>query len=308
LNFLANDIPQPVIQSKYPSTSMALDLDRAEKTVRTLRKLLKKMSNPPTPEEVHDFRTTSRRVDATLKAFSLDSEPSSHRLLKRLARLRKRAGKVRDMDVLTDFGSTVRPKGENECSIMLLEHLGARRQKHAAKLRAAVRQRGLKLGQRLKRISTEFETRLPEASAHVAALAVKLSTDLASPARLHKGNLHPYRLKVKELRDMLQMADNADQQEFITSLGEVKDAIGEWHDWQELTEIAADILDHGPRCQLLRELQRIREVKYQRALGVAAAMRKKHLRLPPRKTGRTRGARQPIPAKPAWQAAAALAA
>jgi len=266
------------------------------------------MSNPPTAEEVHDFRTNSRRLDATLKAFSLDSQPGGCRLLKRLAPLRKRAGKVRDMDVLTDFASTVRPEGENECSIMLLEHLRARRRKPAAKLRAAVRQRGSKLREDLKRISSEFEKLLPEASAHVTARAVKLSTDLASPARLHKRNLHPYRLGVKELRNVLQMADNADQQEFITRLGEVKDAIGEWHDWQELTEIAEDILDHAPRCQLLRELQRLSEVKYQRALALADAMRKKYLRLPPRKTGHSRGPRQPIPAKPVWQATAALAA
>jgi hypothetical protein len=73
-------------------------------------------------------------------------------------------------------------------------------------------------------------------------------------------------------------------------------------DWQELSEIAKDILDHRPRCQLLRELQRICEVKYQRALALADAMRKKYLRLPPRKTGRTRGPRQPV-----WQATAALA-
>jgi hypothetical protein len=139
-----------------------------------------------------------------------------------------------------------RRTGENECSIMLLEHLGARRKKHAAKLHAAVRQNGSKLRKRLKRISTEFEKLLPEASAHVAALAVKLSTDLASPARLNKRNLHPHRLQVKGLRNVLQMAGNADQQEFITRLGEVKDAIGEWHDWEELTAIAADILDHGP--------------------------------------------------------------
>jgi CHAD domain-containing protein len=141
---------------------------------------------------------------------------------KRLARLRRRAGKVRDIDVLTDFASTVRPKEENECSVMLLEHLGARRQKHAAKLRAAVRQEGSKLCKRLKGISTEFEKLLPEASANVAGLAVKLSTELASPAGLNKRNLHPYRLKVKELRNVLQMADNADQQEFIATLGEVK--------------------------------------------------------------------------------------
>jgi hypothetical protein len=65
LNFLVNDIPQPFIPSRYPSTSMVLDLNQAEKTVRKVRKLLKKMSNPPTPEEVHAFRTNSRRVDPT---------------------------------------------------------------------------------------------------------------------------------------------------------------------------------------------------------------------------------------------------
>jgi hypothetical protein len=85
------------------------------------------------------------------------------------------------------------------------------------------------------------------------------------------------------------MADNADQHEFIPRLGDVKDAIGEWHDWQELTAIAGDILDRGPRCQLLRELQRISEVKYQRAL--ADALRKKYLRGPRQETGRTRGPR-----------------
>jgi len=104
------------------------------------------------------------------------------------------------------------------------------------------------------------------------------------------------------------MADNADQQEFIATLGERKDAIGEWHDWQELTAIAGDILDHGPRCQLLRELERISEVKYQRALALADALRKKYLRVPRQETGRTRGPRHPIPAKPVWHATATLAA
>jgi CHAD domain-containing protein len=147
--------------------------------------------------------------------------------------------------------------------------------KHAAKLRAAVRQRGSKLGPTFEADFNRIQKALARASAHVAALAVKLSTDSASPARLHKRNFDPYRLEVKELRNVLQMAENADQQEFIPRLGEVKDAIGEWHDWQELTEIGADILDHGPRCQMLRELRRIREVKYQRALALAEAMGKR---------------------------------
>jgi CHAD domain-containing protein len=52
------------------------------------------------------------------------------------------------------------------------------------------------------------------------------------PLQLRKSNLYQYRLKVKELRNLLQLAEDADQQAFIDRLGEVKDAIGEWHDWE----------------------------------------------------------------------------
>jgi hypothetical protein len=56
---------------------MALDLNQAEKTVRKVRKLLKKMSNPPTPEEVHAFRTNSRRVDPTRRLFCSTPNPAA---------------------------------------------------------------------------------------------------------------------------------------------------------------------------------------------------------------------------------------
>jgi CHAD domain-containing protein len=67
-------------------------------------------------------------------------------------------------------------------------------------------------------------------AAEAMAAAAKLSRELAQPATLNKSNLHPYRLKVKELRYILQMADSPDTRDFIDSLGAVKNAIGEWHD------------------------------------------------------------------------------
>src|SRR2546423_5679867 len=109
---------------------MALDANRAEKPVRKLRKLLKKMPAMPGADDIHDFRTNSRRIEATLQALSLDSEDACRQILKRISRLRKRAGKVRDMDVLTDYLSSVsRHDGEKECHVQLLEHLGAQRRK-----------------------------------------------------------------------------------------------------------------------------------------------------------------------------------
>lgn len=80
---------------------MPLNANQTEKPLRKIRKLLKKMPAVPTPEDVHDFRTNSRRIEALLAAFSLDSKKNEQRILKRLSRLRKGAGRVRDMDVLT---------------------------------------------------------------------------------------------------------------------------------------------------------------------------------------------------------------
>ena len=80
--------------------------------------------------------TNTRRFEAVFQALSLDEEGIDKELLKDLGRLRKSAGKVRDMDVLTAFASNVHPRGEEECLVKLLEHLGAQRKKQAGKLSA----------------------------------------------------------------------------------------------------------------------------------------------------------------------------
>jgi hypothetical protein len=60
---------------------------------------------------------------------------------------------------------------------------------------------------------------------------------------------------VKELRDVLQTAEMKDDEAFVEALGKSKDAIGEWHDWEELIGIAE--VGRGQDCQLMSELKRI---------------------------------------------------
>ncbi len=218
------------------------------------------------------------------------------------------------MDVLTGYASKVQP--EQDCIVQLLEHLGAARGKHAKNLYAAVREYGPTVRKRLKRSATRFKKVLSEnnegtsdgtAASDVTASALKLSSDLKRPSRLGKTNLHSYRLKVKELRNVLQMSDSAARQKFVDSLGGVKDAIGEWHDWVELTNIGNEILNHGRKCELLRALKKASEGKYQHALKLTNSMRKKYLGVARRKKGvsRVQSAR---PAEPVMSAAAAIAA
>jgi hypothetical protein len=79
-------------------------------------------------------------------------------------------------------------------------------------------------------------------------------------------------LKVKELRYVLQMAAASDR-EFVAVLGEVKDAVGEWHDWEELGGIAAEVIQHRG-CDLLKQIRSAAERKFQHALTLANRIRK----------------------------------
>src|SRR5437868_5544967 len=264
---------------------MALNQTRLVKPVKKLRKLLKKLDGDAAPEQVHDLRTSARRFEAAFGALALNDAGISNSVLKELARLRKRAGKVRDMDVLTEFAAATRPKSDEECHVRLLEHLGARRQKEVGRLHAEVKQlrSGLRkeLDQAAWRITKLLRGKSPSGAdgvvANATATAVRLAAQLSAPPRLNKTNLHPYRLKVKELQNILLMAEAPSRPRFVQDLGQVKDAIGEWHDWAELVGIASKLLDHGGRCLLLAELRRVADSKYDHALSLALKLRKTYL-------------------------------
>jgi len=210
---------------------MSLDKNRLLKSV-TRRKLLKKRKSI-SPEEVHDFRTHLRRFEASIEALGLKSRGNEKRVVRDLAQLRKRAGKIRDMDVFTACASTVHVEGEQDCAVRLLEHLGTKRYRCAKKMMRQIGKYRQVLRQRLKRSLAHIDRLLSDtknaknfAPTDAMATALQLSSRLKTPARLAKGTLHSYRLKVKELRYVLQMADAAEHQKFIDKLSEVKDAIG----------------------------------------------------------------------------------
>jgi CHAD domain-containing protein len=236
--------------------------------------------------------------------------------MKDLRRCRKRAGRVRDMDVLTEYASTVHLKGEEDCSVRLLEHLGIQRRKYAKKLYTDVRRLRSPLRKDLKRtaaiLSGLVQTNGEDPSVRpvapkAAGSAVTLAVQLAAPRRLDKRNLHPYRLKVKELRNVLHMAAG-DSPQFVNDLVRVKDAIGEWHDWEELASIATAELNHGSRCGLVAELKRIAGLKYEHALALSQALRSNYLRSSHPHKNRSSAVSPGVPREPVWDAIAMLAA
>ncbi len=273
---------------------MAVNPDRVLKPTKKLRKLFKKVPKQFTPEQVHDLRTNTRRLEAVRSALSLDSQRKQKKLFKALARVRKRAGKVRDMDVLTDYASSVRVRGEESCRVQLIEHLGAERRDAAYKLHKAIAKGAsrtrIRLRQTLKNlrealcVNGSSDCDSADAPAQATASALKLEFELFDPPRLTRNNLHPYRLKVKKLQNVLRISNSAENQDFVGALTRVKDVIGEWHDWEELLAVANDSLPHR-NCGLVRELRRISNKKFDQAIAEAENMRKKYLRAGRNKNG-----------------------
>jgi CHAD domain-containing protein len=263
---------------------MPLDRVKAEKPLSQVRKTLKRFRKDPTPEQVHKLRVRSRRVESLLSALALGSAANERRLARRIEQLRRRAGKLRDMDVLTSYAAGVQVQNEEDCLIALLEYLGAERHRYARKLHRFVRDHGPEIRRRLKRSLHTIEDALAldgadsVAEAQAIAVALRLASELRNQRRLNATNLHSYRLTVKRLRYTLQLADARTQdRQFIDELSKVKDAIGEWHDWDTLRAIALEVLPHGAGCGLVRRFKTIAAEKYARAMALTQRMRTRFL-------------------------------
>jgi len=261
---------------------MPLAADRVRNQPRKLRKSLKALPKDLSAEHVHQLRTRTRRLEALAEALGLDTRKNERRLLKAVRPVRKRAGKVRDMDVFADFASTVRIDRERECSLRLVGHLGRERERQARKLQKVVAAHTPELRRRLKRSEGLLDELLVndfsngrKASTEATALALRLEAELRDWPPLNRKNLHRFRLKVKELRYVLEMATGAEDN-FVKELGKVKDAVGEWHDWEELAGIAAQIIQHK-RCELLARIRSKVEQKFEHALAITNRLRMRWL-------------------------------
>ena len=280
---------------------MPLNAEQFTKPVRKLRKFLRKCRNVPTPDQIHNLRAQSRRVEATLQAVGSDQTKSGRHLLKSITPIRKRAGKVRDMDVLTELASQLVMENRNsdqrfgEAPVQLLQHLGRSRFGFAKRLEKVVASKRKSALKRLKRFAHWTDRRLKgmgRPSAKLArwqtdptATAIYMSSSLAEWPRLDRENLHAFRLRVKQLRYVLQLASNPDGR-LVDALGSVKDAIGEWHDWCELETITRQSIPGND--EFCDRIHSIAEDTFDRALTGANQLRHEYFDGAPEQHGRRR--------------------
>jgi CHAD domain-containing protein len=221
-------------------------------------------------------------------------------LIKSIKPVRKAAGSVRDMDVLTGNALSLPGNSHSESLVRLIERLGSTRQQSAGALFETVSEQRKSARQILKQYSKLVKAsfngkssgkdsskdsskqaagadRATQPAQNVQAAILALSDELSRWPALGASNIHPFRLKVKELRSILQLLPTSDPK-LVSALGKVKDRIGDWHDWRQLSSFARTALDAREDRLLLQQIDETGHHKLQEALAASNALRKHYLK------------------------------
>lgn len=254
---------------------MRINVDKALKPVRRLRKLLKKFPADLPPDFVHKLRTQTRKLEAAVHVLSAARDRRARRLLKQIRPIRKTAGDVRDMDVMIEKLLSLGHEAEgaeSDALLRLTEAMADERREDAGELRLLLKSRARRMRNKLKRYSRKIGKADPGRLAESATAPEMLATELQHWPRIQAENLHQFRIHAKELRYMLQLAPQIDEHS-LNAITRVKDVAGEWHDWLQLREYAAKALDGKPDDPVLRHLEAIEQQRLRAALAAANAAR-----------------------------------
>jgi CHAD domain-containing protein len=252
---------------------MSIAPKRSRIVFQQLEQDLVKLSSKPRAENVHRFRTGTRRLQILLGELSAKPGRGQKKLLKLLGRIRKRAGKVRDLDVQLAALRSLKVPGEPRRKTQLVNHLIELRGRQEKKLRKAVDDDNVRdIQKRLKRASKNFN---PEASVDPLAVAKGMLEKIDhGDAPITEALLHQYRILSKRARYAAEFAEQSPEAEqFIAGLKRIQDALGDWHDWLTLTQTAVERLGEVRQSSLASELHNVTGAKFRHAVAVLSQMR-----------------------------------
>jgi len=234
----------------------------------------------PEPKAVHRLRTTTRRLEALLTTAKRRRNGGARlarkidKALKALKPVRGAAGPVRDMDVQMGLleglvksagGAMGVDRGALETDGKRLEAKLKQSRKEAAKeLRDVIENVEMKELQRL----SYLQPYLSEVK-WMPLLKDAVTIERRSARELNAGDaesLHAYRKRLKFSRYLAEMEDgSAEAREFGKRMKGVLDAIGGWHDWMLLTQLAKKTV--GKSSGLAKAVKKEREGALRRAVG-----------------------------------------
>jgi CHAD domain-containing protein len=252
---------------------MSIATQRSSVVFLKLERDLIKLCSKPQAENVHRFRTGVRRLQILLGELSPKLDRSQKKLLKLLGRIRKRAGKVRDLDVQLAALRGLKMPQEPRRKTQLVNHLIELRRQQEKKLRKLVDKNSVReIRKRLKRAGKNFSPKVSRDPLMVAKGMLQRLDRTDAP--LTEPVLHQYRILSKRARYAAEFAgESADAVQFIASLRRVQDALGDWHDWLTLTQTALDHLGEVHESSLVAELRNVTGAKFRHAVAVLSHLR-----------------------------------
>ena len=229
-----------------------------------LNRQLTKLAAKPAPNSVHRFRTSGRRLEVVLTELAPNPGRNGKKLLKLLARLRRKAGRVRDLDVQVALLRSLKmPEGARHKSQLLQALMEERIQKEKKVAQAFDKETVRELRTRLKRAASELDIRESEAWDQARSMLTKLERQTEP---LTEKVLHQYRIVGKRARYLAELADkNPEAERLVDQLKIMQDALGEWHDWLKLTQRAANSFSGVSGSPLVSALRNLTRAKFRHA-------------------------------------------
>jgi CHAD domain-containing protein len=251
---------------------MPIDPKRYRAVFQKLERDLVKLSSKPQAQSVHRFRTGTRRLQILLGNLAPKLDRNEKKLLKLLGRIRKRAGKVRDLDVQSAALRSLKVPHDPRRKTQLVNQLIELRAQQEKKLRKTVDGATIReVRKRLKRAAKRFQ---PEASRDPLAVARGMLQRLERASQpLSEAVLHQYRILSKRARYAAEFATPSPAADrFIAEIKRIQDASGDWHDWLTLTQTANQRLGDVRESPLVAELHNVTGAKYRHAVAVLSQM------------------------------------
>src|SRR5215813_11199067 len=188
---------------------MPFDQNLARRNFEKLEKHLSRLSATSAAESVHRFRTYSRRIEVLLDEFAGKPSRNQRKLQKLLAKLRKKAGRVRDLDVQSALLRSLKSPQAPVQKSQLQRALTVERVKREKKLcRAFDEDTVAEIRKRLRRVERDIEI---AKNTNPVQAAKRLVNDVGHEhGPITEPVLHRYRIAVKRARYVTELGGNSD--------------------------------------------------------------------------------------------------
>jgi CHAD domain-containing protein len=238
-----------------------------EKRIKTLFRgvssAIDRLKDGVAPKRVHRLRTSIRRIQSAIAYTQPKLGRKQQEALDQLVKMRKRAGKVRDLDVQMALLKSLGNGSTTPDRRMLQEFFATRRARQAHRLLATVQklQKG-KHAEHLERLAAAVQaswntTNEPDGPLRQARRQISgIGLHMGSHAQLKPRELHQVRIALKLVRYLAELADESEQrQRLLEQLKAVQDALGEWHDWDGLARAAEKEFSHLVNRPIMGEIR-----------------------------------------------------